>query len=102
MLYIKTTLLHWRTTKNLEKNDRLFLKKRPHKKVEEIRLHRDNARPHVAHTVTKFLEKQGIQTVPHPLYSPDLASCDFWIFPEIKKALCGVRFESNQHVIKAA
>ncbi len=34
--------------------------KNAHKKREEILLHHDNARPHVAHTVTEFLQKQGI------------------------------------------
>ena len=24
----------------------------------------------------------GIKTGPHPLYSPDLAPCDFWLFPK--------------------
>ena len=24
----------------------------------------------------------GINTVPHPPYSPDLAPCDFWLFPK--------------------
>ena len=24
----------------------------------------------------------GINTVPHRPYSPDLASCDFWLFPK--------------------
>ena len=23
----------------------------------------------------------GIKTVPHPPYSPELAPCDFWLFP---------------------
>ena len=30
----------------------------------------------------------------HPPYSPDLAPCDFWIFPELKKTLKGRRFLS--------
>ena len=25
----------------------------------------------------------GIKTVPQPPYSPDLASCDFWVFPKL-------------------
>ena len=25
-----------------------------------------------------------IKTVPHPLYSPDLAPCDFWLFPKLR------------------
>ena len=26
----------------------------------------------------------GIKTVPHPRYSPDLAPCDFWLFPKLR------------------
>ena len=26
----------------------------------------------------------GIETVPHPPYSPDVASCDFWLFSELR------------------
>ena len=26
----------------------------------------------------------GIKTVPQPPYSPDLARCDFWLFPKLK------------------
>ena len=25
----------------------------------------------------------GIKTVPHPSYSPELAPCDFWLFPKL-------------------
>ena len=32
----------------------------------------------------------GIKTVPYPPYSPDLASCDFWLFPN----LTGCRYET--------
>ena len=26
----------------------------------------------------------GINTVPHPFYCPDLALCDFWLFPKLR------------------
>ena len=26
----------------------------------------------------------GIKTVPHPPYSPDVALCDFWLFPKLR------------------
>jgi hypothetical protein len=28
----------------------------------------------------------------HPPYSPDLAPCDFWLFPKLKNALKAQRF----------
>ncbi len=88
--------------RSLAKKYRRFQKKKhPHKKVQEILLHHDNALKRVAHTTTKFLEKRGIRTVSHFPYSPDLNPCDFRLFSEIEKVLCGVRFESSQHIIKA-
>ena len=32
---------------------------------------------------TDYLTKIGIKTVPQPPYSPDLAPCDFWLFPKL-------------------
>ena len=32
----------------------------------------------------------GIKTVPYPPYSPDLAPCDFWLFPKLR----GCRYET--------
>jgi hypothetical protein len=32
--------------------------------------------------------------VPHSLYSPDLAPCDFTLFPKLKMKLKGQRFET--------
>lgn len=34
----------------------------------------------------------------HPLYSPDLAPCDFFLFPKVKSALKGTRFETVEAV----
>ena len=39
----------------------------------------------------------GIKTVPHPPYSPDLAPCDFWLFPE----LTGCRYETIEEMKEA-
>ena len=33
--------------------------------------------------VTDYLTKMGMKTVPQPPYSPDLAPCDFWLFPKL-------------------
>ena len=35
----------------------------------------------------------GIKTVRHPPYSPDVAPCDFWLFPKLKEKLRGCRYE---------
>ena len=31
------------------------------------------------------MTKMGIKTVPHPPYNPDLAPCDFWLFPKLRR-----------------
>ena len=31
----------------------------------------------------------GIKTIPQPPYSPDVAPCDFWLFPKLR----GCRYE---------
>ena len=40
----------------------------------------------------------GIKTVPHPPYSPDLAACDFWLFPKLKEKLWGCRYETIEEM----
>ena len=43
----------------------------------------------------------GIKTVPQPPYSPDLASCDFWLFPKLKEKLRGCRHEIIEEMKEA-
>ena len=45
----------------------------------------DNAPVHKSTLVTDYLTKMGIKTVPQPPYSPDLAPCDFCLFPKLKE-----------------
>ena len=53
--------------------------------------HQDNAP--VSIFVTDYLIKMGIKTVPQPPYSPDVALCDFWLFPKLQENLRGCRYE---------
>ena len=43
----------------------------------------------------------GIKTVPHPPYSPDLAPCDFCLFPKLKENLRGCRYETIEDMQEA-
>ena len=61
-------------------------------------LHHDNASSHRSKMTRQFVEESGLQLLPHPPYSPDLAPCDFWLFPRIKKHLKGKKFDSNSKV----
>jgi len=50
-------------------------------------LHDDNAPSHRALVIREFLAHNSIITIPHPPYSPDLAPCDFFLFPKMKLQL---------------
>ena len=39
----------------------------------------------------------GIKTVPQPPYSPDIAPCDFWLFPKPKRC----RYETSEEMKEA-
>ena len=39
----------------------------------------------------------GIKTVSHPPYIPDLAPCDFWLFPKLR----GCRYETIEEMKEA-
>ena len=39
----------------------------------------------------------GINTVPHPPYSPDFAPCDFWLFAKLR----GCRYETIEEMKEA-
>jgi transposase len=61
-------------------------------------LHHDNAPCHATLSVSEFLAKHSIPVVPHPPYSPDLAPCDFFIFPRLKSTLKGKRFQDVSEI----
>ena len=59
-------------------------------------LHHDNAPSHTSHVVQQFLAKHGTAQLQQPSHSPDLALCDFFLFPRLKKVLKGQRFEATE------
>jgi len=36
--------------------------------------------------------------IPHPSYSPDLAPCDFFLFPKMELKLKGRRFDNTEAI----
>lgn len=74
---------------------------RPRTGEKNLLLHQDNAPAHQAKLTQNFLKLTGFQVLPHPAYSPDLAPCDFFLFPKIKKNLKGKRFQSREEVLNA-
>jgi len=65
-------------------------------------LHHDNAPSHTSFTVREFLSQRNITMLPHPPYSPDLAPCDFFLFPKLKTQLKGHHFGTVENVQAAA
>ena len=55
-------------------------------------LHYYNAPAHSTALVRAFMANHHITQVCQPPYSPDLAPCDFWLFPELKSPLNVRRF----------
>ena len=66
-------------------------------KSNQWHFHEDNAPVLNSIHVTDYLTKMGIKTVPHPPYSPDLAPCDFWLFPKLR----GCRNETSEEIKEA-
>jgi histone-lysine N-methyltransferase SETMAR len=54
-----------------------------------LHLLHDNARPHTALITVNKLNEMGLNIVPHPPYSPDLAPSDYYLFSSLKSSLRG-------------
>ena len=75
-----------------------FCRKRPTLfKSGQWHFHWDNAPVHNSILVTDYLTKMGIKTVPQPPSSPDLAPCDFWLFPKLR----GCHYETIEEMKEA-
>jgi histone-lysine N-methyltransferase SETMAR len=61
-------------------------------------LHQDNVPAHNALSVKQFLANKNITVLEHPPYSPDLAPCNFYLFPKIKSMLKETHFLSVENV----
>ena len=57
-------------------------------------LHCDYAPAYTALSICQFLAKRNIATLEHPLYSSNLAPCDFFLFSKIKSVLKGTHFSA--------
>ena len=77
---------------------KIFLGKRPALfKSAQWHFHRDNAPDHNSILVTDYLTKMGINTVPHPPYTPDLAPYEFWLLSKLRSC----RYETIEEMIEA-
>lgn len=77
----KKTIIGLYYTELLDRFDAELKKKRPHLVKKKALLHHDNA---PAHTSSVAKAKLRYELLPHPPCSPDLAPCDFFLFPNLK------------------
>ncbi len=60
-------------------------------------LHHDNAPAH-ASLIRSYLAKHQTPVVPHPPYSPDLASAYFFLFPKLNTTLKERHFQTIEEI----
>jgi hypothetical protein len=61
----------------------------------------DNARAHIAQKCRTFCKENGLLFAPHPLYLPDLAPSDFFLFGYVKERVTGMMFPSYEELLDA-
>ena len=72
--------------------------KRRGKLSKGVLLQQDNTKFHTCTVAMDAVERNGYELIPHPAYSPDLAPSDFFLFPNLKKDICGCHFQSDEEV----
>ena len=58
----------------------------------------DTGPAHKAASVCQFLTQNNITTLYHPPYSPDFSLPDYFLFPNLKMKLKGLRFEDAAEI----
>jgi len=61
-------------------------------------LHHDNAPAYTSLLVRDFLAKSKTNMLPQSPYSPDMAPCNFFLFPKLKKTMKGRRFANIDEI----
>jgi len=77
------------------------------KRFEKLRtkswfLLRDNAPGHRSVLIKDFPAKNTVTTLEHPPYFPELATANFYLFPQLKSALNGRCFRDATDIINTA
>uniref|UniRef100_A0A1B6KPA7 Tc1-like transposase DDE domain-containing protein n=1 Tax=Graphocephala atropunctata TaxID=36148 RepID=A0A1B6KPA7_9HEMI len=71
----------------LKRFDNDLKQKQPHMAKKKVLFQQDNARVHTCLVTMAKIHKLGYELLPHPAYSPDLAPCDYFLIPNLKKWL---------------
>ncbi|UYV61688.1 hypothetical protein LAZ67_1005921 [Cordylochernes scorpioides] len=65
-------------------------------------LHHNNAPAHTSLLLRDFLAKNNTLMMPQPPYSSDLAPCDFFLFPKLKRPMKGRRYATLDEIKTAS
>jgi histone-lysine N-methyltransferase SETMAR len=65
----------------------------------KLLMHMNDVRPHTAKLSTQYFNENRMKSAPHPLYSPDLAPSDFYLFGYVKRCLAGLSFEDADQLL---
>ncbi|KAG5328551.1 SETMR methyltransferase, partial [Acromyrmex heyeri] len=60
-------------------------KNRSHLAKKKVLFHQDNARVHTCSAPMAKFNEFRYELLPHPAYSPDLAPCNYFLFPNLKE-----------------
>ena len=66
--------------------------------TDDWQLHHNNVPTHASHLMQSFLVKHQITQVTQSPYSPDLTTCNFWLFPKLKSPLKRKRFQTIDEI----
>lgn len=83
----------------LDRFNNALKEKRPHLSRNKVLFHQDNACVHTCPAASAKFHEFNYELLPHQPNSPDLAPCDYYLFPNLKKWLAGKKFRSNEDFI---
>jgi hypothetical protein len=69
------------------------------KTLVEFAAHMDNSICHNGTKVTNALDKVNVIRILHPVYSPDLSSCDFWFFGILKHRMTERQLQNPKEIL---
>ena len=75
--------------------------KRRGKLSKGVLLQQDKARVHTCKVAMDAVERNGYELIPHHAYLPDLPPSDFFLFPNLKKYIRGLYFQSDEEIVTA-
>ena len=71
---------------------------RPHRQKQDVFMKMPS---HISHKITGEIQNLGWTSLRHPLYSSDMAPCDYHLFGKLKESLCRMRFEDDDSLLNS-